>query len=405
MNKGKTGLVLNMSRIKLNKIGIYTFFIPLIVVFSCNSGDKSGKKAEAVKEFPVIEVVASDTIMHRDYVADIKAIQNVELRARVQGFLEKVNVDEGQEVKKGQILFKTNEQEYKAELAKAKANFESAKAEAKVIEFEVGRLKIMVDNNVISESELNLTKAKYDAVLAKIEEAKSAMDNAEVQLSYTNIRAPFDGIIDRIPLKTGSLVEQGSLFTTVSNISSVHVYFNVSEKEYLEYIKSKGETTENNVVNLVLADGAPYAYEGIIETMQGEFNANTGSIAFRALFPNPTKILKHGATGKIILTNKIRNAIIIPQKAVFEIQDRSFVYIVKEDNTVEMRSIIPRARFSHYYIIESGLEVGERLVYEGIQNVKDGMTIQPKIVADENGSTLPENDDTLAEVMPTSTEQ
>jgi membrane fusion protein (multidrug efflux system) len=405
LNKGKTGLALNMSRIKLNKIGIYTFFIPLIVVFSCNSGDKSGKKAEAVKEFPVIEVVASDTIMHRDYVADIKAIQNVELRARVQGFLEKVNVDEGQEVKKGQILFKTNEQEYKAELAKAKANFESAKAEAKVIEFEVGRLKIMVDNNVISESELNLTKAKYDAVLAKIEEAKSAMDNAEVQLSYTNIRAPFDGIIDRIPLKTGSLVEQGSLFTTVSNISSVHVYFNVSEKEYLEYIKSKGETTENNVVNLVLADGAPYAYEGIIETMQGEFNANTGSIAFRALFPNPTKILKHGATGKIILTNKIRNAIIIPQKAVFEIQDRSFVYIVKEDNTVEMRSIIPRARFSHYYIIESGLEVGERLVYEGIQNVKDGMTIQPKIVADENGSTLPENDDTLAEVMPTSTEQ
>ncbi|WP_048641232.1 efflux RND transporter periplasmic adaptor subunit [Cyclobacterium amurskyense] len=394
-----------MSRIKLNKIGIYAFFIPLIVVFSCNSGDKSGKKAEAVKEFPVIEVVASDTIMHRDYVADIKAIQNVELRARVQGFLEKVNVDEGQEVKKGQILFKTNEQEYKAELAKAKANFESAKAEAKVIEFEVGRLKIMVDNNVISESELNLTKAKYDAVLAKIEEAKSAMDNAEVQLSYTNIRAPFDGIIDRIPLKTGSLVEQGSLFTTVSNISSVHVYFNVSEKEYLEYIKSKGETTENNVVNLVLADGAPYAYEGIIETMQGEFNANTGSIAFRALFPNPTKILKHGATGKIILTNKIRNAIIIPQKAVFEIQDRSFVYIVKEDNTVEMRSIIPRARFSHYYIIESGLEVGERLVYEGIQNVKDGMTIQPKIVADETGSTLPENDDTLAEVMPTSTEQ
>ncbi|WP_423779097.1 efflux RND transporter periplasmic adaptor subunit [Cyclobacterium amurskyense] len=394
-----------MSRIKLNKIGIYAFFIPLIVVFSCNSGDKSGKKAEAVKEFPVIEVVASDTIMHRDYVADIKAIQNVELRARVQGFLEKVNVDEGQEVKKGQILFKTNEQEYKAELAKAKANFESAKAEAKVIEFEVGRLKIMVDNNVISESELNLTKAKYDAVLAKIEEAKSAMDNAEVQLSYTNIRAPFDGIIDRIPLKTGSLVEQGSLFTTVSNISSVHVYFNVSEKEYLEYIKSKGETTENNVVNLVLADGAPYAYEGIIETMQGEFNANTGSIAFRALFPNPTKILKHGATGKIILTNKIRNAIIIPQKAVFEIQDRSFVYIVKEDNTVEMRSIIPRARFSHYYIIESGLEVGERLVYEGIQNVKDGMTIQPKIVAEETGSTLPENDDTLAEVMPTSTEQ
>ena len=394
-----------MSKIKLNKIGIFVFFIPMIFIFSCNSENNAGKKVQEVKEFPVIEVVASDTILHRDYVADIKAIQNVELRARVQGFLEKVNVDEGQEVKKGQILFKTNEQEYKAELAKAKANLESAKAEAKVIEFEVERLKIMVDNNVISASELNLTQAKYDAVLAKIEEAKSAMDNAAVQLSYTNIRAPFDGIIDRIPLKTGSLVDQGSLFTTVSNISSVHVYFNVSEKEYLEYIKSKDETTENNVVQLVLADGAPYPYEGIIETMQGEFNANTGSIAFRALFPNPSIILKHGATGKIILTNKIRNAIIIPQKAVFEIQDRSFVYIVKADNQVEMRSIIPRARFSHYYIVESGLEEGERLVFEGIQNVKDGMTIQPKMIAGETESPAPENDDTIAEVMPTSIEK
>lgn len=394
-----------MSKIKINKTGIYTFFIPLIVIFSCNSGNQAGEKTESVKEFPVIEVVASDTIMHRDYVADIKAIQNVELRARVQGFLEKVNVDEGQEVSKGQILFKTNQQEYKAELAKAKANLTSAKAEANVIEFEVERLKIMVDKNVISESELNLTMAKYDAVLAKIEEAQSAMDNAAVQLSYTNIRAPFDGIIDRIPLKTGSLVDQGSLFTTVSNISSVHVYFNVSEKEYLEYIKSKDETTENNVVQLVLADGSPYAFDGMIETMQGEFNANTGSIAFRALFPNPSKILKHGATGKIILTNKIRNAIIIPQKAVFEIQDRSFVYVVKDDNQVEMRSIIPRARFSHYYVVESGLEVGERLIYEGIQNVKEGMTIQPKIVADETGSSPSENDDTIAEVMPTSTEQ
>ncbi|WP_339925795.1 efflux RND transporter periplasmic adaptor subunit [uncultured Cyclobacterium sp.] len=394
-----------MSRIRLNRVGIFAFFIPMVVIFSCNSGNEGGKKAESIKEFPVIEVVASDTIMQRDYVADIKAIQNVELRARVQGFLEKVNVDEGQEVRKGQILFKTNEQEYKAELAKAKANFESAKAEAKVIEFEVGRLKIMVDNNVISESELNLTKAKYDAVIAKIEEAKSAMDNAEVQLSYTNIRAPFDGIIDRIPLRTGSLVEQGSLFTTVSNITSVHVYFNVSEKEYLEYIKSKDETKDNNVVHLVLADGAPYSEEGVIETMQGEFNANTGSIAFRALFPNPSKILKHGATGKIILTNKVSNAIIIPQKAVFEIQDRSFVYVVNKDNVVEMRSIIPRARFSHYYIVESGLEVGEHFVYEGIQNVKDGMTIQPKMLADKEGAFLPEKDDTIAEVMPTSTER
>nr|WP_155907088.1 efflux RND transporter periplasmic adaptor subunit [Lunatimonas lonarensis] len=364
-----------------------SFLVFLLGSAAC--GVKSEQKqslGQAPREVPVIEVVAKDTVLHRQYVADVMAVEHVELRARVPGFLEKIYVDEGKEVKKGQLLFKTNDQEFMAELAKAKANLQSALAEAKVMEFEIERLKVMVDKNVISESELDMTKAKYEAILAKIEEAKSAEQNAAVQVSYTEIRAPFDGIIDRLPQRTGSLIDPGTLLTTVSDVSAVNVYFNVSEREYLEYIKSNAEERlKHNMVRLILADGSHYPHEGLIETMEGEFNVNTGSIAFRAKFPNPAYILKHRATGKIILSNSVRNAIIIPQKAVFEIQDRSFVYVVRQDNQVEMRSFVPKARFSHYYIVESGLEPGERLVYEGVQSLKDGMSITPKALAVDHG--------------------
>ncbi|WP_209331330.1 efflux RND transporter periplasmic adaptor subunit [Lunatimonas salinarum] len=370
---------------------IYTrwclYLVCLQVGVSCSdpSGQKQ-KQGQVLREVPVIEVVAKDTVLHRQFVADVMAVEHVELRARVPGFLEKIYVDEGKEVKKGQLLFKTNDHEFMAELAKAKANLQSALAEAKVMEFEIERLKVMVDKNVISESELDMTKAKYEAVLAKIEEAKSAEQNAAVQVSYTEIRAPFDGIIDRLPQRTGSLIDPGTLLTTVSDVSAVNVYFNVSEREYLEYIKSNAEERlKHNMVKLILADGSNYPYDGLIETMEGEFNVNTGSIAFRARFPNPDYILKHRATGKIILSNSVRNAIIIPQKAVFEIQDRSFVYVVGEDNQVEMRSFVPKARFSHYYIVESGLQPGERLVYEGVQSLKDGMSIIPKALAIDHG--------------------
>ncbi len=176
-------------------------------------------------------------------------------------------------------------------------------------------------------------------------------------------------------------MDQGSLLTKVSDISAVHVYFNVSEREYLEYVKAKEKSNNNNAVKLILADGTPYPYEGKIETMEGGFNANTGSIAFRARFPNSNNILKHGATGKIILTNRIHDALIIPQKAVFEIQDRHYVYVVDSTNKVKMRSFVPKVRLSHYYVVASGLEKGDHLVYEGIQGLREGMSIVPEYIA------------------------
>ena len=357
----------------------------VLVVFMAACGEK--KPAESAEDakprvLPVTSVLVKDTNLFREYVADIQAVQNVELRARVQGFLEHIYVDEGQVVRKGQILFKINDEEYRAEQAKANANLESAIAEAKAVELEVDRLKVMVDKKVISETELSVATARLKAVNAKIEQARWAKSNAGLRLSYTSIRAPFHGIIDRIPFKVGSLIDHGTLLTTVSDISEVFVYFNVSEGEYLEYVKNTVAETKgrNSLVSLMLADGSQYPFEGSVETMGGEFQASTGSISFRARFPNPNSILKHGATGKIRLSNTLNDAIMIPQKAVFEIQDKNFVFVVDSTNQVRMKNFIPKTRFSHYYIVESGLQSGDKIVFEGIQDIRDGMRIIPKPV-------------------------
>jgi RND family efflux transporter MFP subunit len=221
-----------------------------------------------------------------------------------------------------------------------------------------------------------VAEAKLAAVNARIDEARSAVVKAGMRLNYTNIRAPFDGIIDRIPLKTGSLVTDGTLLTTVSDTHEMYAYFNVSETEYLEYKKSK-KGPDNKTVNLILADGSTYNYPGKVETIEGEFESSTGAIAFRARFPNPHKLLKHGASGNIQLENTIEDALIIPQKAVFEMQDKNYVFVVDSTNRVTMRNFAPGTRLSYSYIVKNGLQPGERIVCEGTQSLRDGMRIEP----------------------------
>ena len=356
-----------------------------IILSGCGSDRKAVENLEneEARKLPVTSLITKDITLHHEYVADIQAHQNVEIRARIEGYLENIYVDEGQIVKKGQPLFRINDEEFKANLAKAKANLETAIAEAKAKELEVDRLKVLVDKKVISATELEVAKAMLKAAKARIDEARSAHSNAQIKFSYTYVRAPFDGIIDRIPLKIGSLINEGALLTTVSDNESFYAYFNVSESEYLEYVKARRQNPEedHNEVELILADGSKYPHKGKIETMEGEFEAGTGSIAFRAHFPNPHKVLKHNSSGKIRLTNTIEDALLIPQKAAFSIQDKNFVYVVGKDNRVYMRSFVPKTRFSYFYLIEGGLEPGESIVYEGIQNIRNGVAIEPVTVA------------------------
>lgn len=355
----------------------------LVYITGCTAKGNTKEKQKDL-ELPVLQLGYKDTLLHRSYVATINACQNVELRAKVDGFLEQVLVDEGQLVKKGQALFRLNDAEFKVAVTEANALLASAQAEVKAAEVETSRVKTLVGKNVLSASEMDLAKARLAVAEARVAEAQAQVEKATIRYSYTMIRAPFDGIIDRLPNKRGSLIAEGTLLTTVSDIHDMHAYFNVSENEYLHYIKA-GQTGNRigQSVDLMLADGTTYKHAGKIETMESEFEPETGSIAFRASFPNPGKILKHGASGKVMLTSVVPKALMIPSRSVFEIQDKNYVFVVEKDNTVKMKNFIPETRVEDFILVRTGLSAEDRIIYEGVQNIREGNKVVPRPVSME----------------------
>jgi RND family efflux transporter MFP subunit len=348
-----------------------------LLLASCSSEKKNLQTAE---NYQVAMPIVADTSVTKDYVAEIQAVQNVELRSRVKGYLDKINVDEGKFVKKGQVIFVLSNQEYKEALSKASAELKSAIADVKTSELELQNVKILVDKNVVSKTELELAQAKLDASRAKVEEATATESGAKLDLSYTLVKAPYDGVINRIPNKIGSLIDEGTLLTTISNIDEVYAYFNVSEEEYLKFVKDN-ELGNQKEVSLLLADNQLYPYKGVIETVESEIEKETGNIAFRARFKNPELLLKHGASGKIQIAQTLKNALLIPQKSTIDIQDKTFVYVLDKNNQVQMKSITPKIRLANYYVIENGdLDSKDQFVYEGLQMIKDGDKINPQLI-------------------------
>jgi membrane fusion protein (multidrug efflux system) len=282
------------------------------------------------------------------------------LKAQEKGYLERIYVDEGQHVKAGQVLFKIMPNIYQAEL-------EKADAEAQAADIEVANTQSLADRKIVSPNELALANAK-----AKKAQAELAL--AKVHLQFTEIRAPFDGIIDQLHLKQGSLVEEGELLTSLSDNNKMWVYFNVSEPEYLNY-KTTVNGNEKMKVSLQMANKEVFKHPGVVETIEAEFNNETGNIAFRATFPNQEGLLRHGETGSILMKEQMKNAIIIPQKATLEIMDKKYVYIVNKDNVVKLTPITIAAEIPDLYIIQDGVAEGDKILLEGIRKVQDGNKI------------------------------
>ncbi len=351
----------------------------ILLLSACNTERNVNGAAEAPpKKYPVITLHEADTTLALHYVADIAACKNIELHARISGILDKIYVDEGQYVKKGQLLFKINDEEARISLDQAKAAYKSALADSRITEVELSRTRSLVEKKIVSPSEMELVQARLDAQKARAEEAGAAKAAAAARLSYTNVYAPFDGIIDRLPLKEGSLLTNGSLLTTISDIHDMYAYFKLSEQEYISFMQAGAQGPEYNEVALVLADGSHYPFKGKVVRAESEIDENTGSIAFRASFPNPEKLLKHGATGTLVISRPVKSALLVPQKSVFEIQDKSFVYVLDKNNKVSMRNFIAGQRLGEYYVVLSGLKVSDRIIYEGVQTLREGTSIHPE---------------------------
>ncbi len=341
-------------------------FIVLFIVSIYTSCKHKTEEIHEAAKYLVTSPIKRDTIITKDYVSQIHSIRHIEIRAIERGYLKKISVDEGQHLKKGQKMFNIMPNVYQAELQKSKA-------EENVAEIEYKNTKLLADENVVSKNELAMAKANFD-------KAKAEVSLAQTHLGFTDIRAPFDGIMDHLHAREGSLLDEGELLTTLSDNSKMWVYFNVPEAEYLDYIIS-AKKEQKEEVTLLMANNKPFNQKGIVETIEGEFNNETGNIAFRATFPNPDGILRHGETGSIIMTIPLIDALIIPQKVTFEILDKKYVYVVGEDNTVRQQEIEVEAELENLFVVSKGLSKDDKILLEGIRKVKNNEKIHSEFVA------------------------
>lgn len=331
----------------------------------------------------VTSPVKQDVISTQQYVCQIHSCKHIEVRALEGGYLEDIRVNEGQAVKKGELMFKILPTLYQARL-------NSEVAEAQRIGIELKNALDLSKKGIVSTQEIALKEAD----LAK---AKAKVDLARAELNFTNIIAPFDGIVDRQHNQLGSLIEEGDVLTTFSDNSQMWVYFNVPEARYLEYKQdldtekgepSAGDANTSNAVHhlqieLKLANGEIFRQPGKIGAIEADFNNTTGNIAFRADFPNPDALLRNGQTGTVLIHRTLPGAVVIPQRATFEILAKQYAYVVDADNVVHQRDITVDSEQDDIFVIKDGLKEGDKIILEGIQQVRDGDKVEYEFRAPE----------------------
>ena len=358
----------------MRKNKILMFVAATMLLASCGGG--GGRPNFGDNEYPVLTVGTSSTQMQTTYPATIKGVQDVQICPKVQGFITQINVKEGQTVGAGQVLFVLDNATYQAQVRQAQASVNTAQAQCNTSKLSYENSQKLFENGVIGDFELQSASNGYEQAKAALASAQATLANAKEMLSFCYVKSPASGVVGTLPYKIGTLVNTSTVMTTVSNNSSMEVYFSLTEKDALNMTQaSLGEFPS---VQLRLADGTTYSHEGKVTKMSGVIDPATGSVQVIALFPNAEKQLKSGGSGTIVIPRSNSSAIVISQNCVSEVQNKKFIYLLGEGNKVKYSEIkVDPQNDGKTYIVTEGLKVGDKYVTNGITKLNDGMEIVP----------------------------
>lgn len=372
----------------------FLFIFASILMVSCGNADQQGAPGEQqVASYPVLHLQPRSIELTNSYPATLEGVQTVEIRPRVPGYITAMHVDEGDWVDKGQILFTLNNEEFEQEVRSAEADIQAAKASVNTAEDEVERLQSLVDKEIVSNYQLQSAKNTLESNEAALAQARARLENARVNLGYTEVKSPASGIISTIPYRIGSLVDSNisQPLTVVSDISEVYAYFSMSERELLEMAQGiSGENGDKTIqervanmpnVNLILSDNTKYDHQGSLKLASGLINKETGSASFRAIFPNPKQILRSGGSANVQIPFQQNSAIVIPKRSTYEIQNQRFVYTVTDNNTIESTriSVLPLST-KQLFVVDDGLSIGDTIISSGTGQLDDDIEINPQPV-------------------------
>jgi membrane fusion protein (multidrug efflux system) len=360
-----------------------------LFIQSCrNNQNGSGQPTAPVAQaYPVFKATVHNTVLRSEYPATLQGQQNIEIRPKIDGYIEKIYIDEGASVKKGQLLFKISAPQYEQEVKNALAAINSAEADINTAKLQVEKTKPLVEKQIISEYELRSAEDALKVKEAALLQAKTTLANAQTNLSYGTISSPVDGVAGTIPFKLGSLVSSTntSPLTMISNISKVFAYFSMNEKQLLDFSRTyKGSTLNEKLkqmppVLLFLSDGTEYPEKGRVETIGGLINTETGAATFRATFPNPVGLIRSGGSAVVAIPVAVNEALLVPQRSTYELQGKRFVYRVDGDKVISAEIVVMPMAAGQYFVVTRGLKAGDTLVFEAAAPIADSTAIKPEL--------------------------